>query len=461
MYCPLLLCNAAGLYFIFLTKEKQDSFNMKINIPIIKISGSQGKKLLIEMKNARNKQSESAVATVEKILSDIRKNGDKALFEYTKKFDGCRITASSIRLSGEEIDLQAAKTPQEFRYAIVEAVERIYAYHRNQMSASFSIKTTEGKLTQIIRPLSRVGVYVPGGYTSYPSSVLMDVIPAKIAGVEEIVVVTPPKGELDPKVAFALKFLDIKEAYRIGGAQAVAALAYGTESIEPVDKIVGPGNMFVALAKKAVYGTVDIDTVAGPSEVVVLADAKANPEWTALDLLAQAEHGSGAERALCVTESNEFVEKVRKSLKHEIEKSPVKSVFEKLHPYSICLCLAKNRDESIAFVNMVAPEHLQIMTETYKKDVQKIKNASAIFCGRYTPVALGDYYIGTNHVLPTGGAARFASPLGVESFVKRMSIAEITDAGIKKCAKKVSILARSENFVHHAMSVERRAGIKI
>ena len=239
--------------------------------------------------------------------------------------------------------------------------------------------------------------------------------------------------------------------------QAIAALAYGTESVRSVDKIVGPGNLYVAIAKKMVYGAVDIDTIAGPSEVIVLADETAKPEWVALDLLAQAEHGSGNESALCVTESHDLAEKIRTCCMTEILHSPIRDVFEKLSANSICICLAKTRDESIRFINECAPEHLQIITKTMREDVRKIVNASAIFCGPYSPVALGDYYIGTNHVLPTGGAARYASPLGVESFLKRMSVAEISASGLKRCAGKVSTLARSENFIHHALSVERRA----
>ncbi|HAJ78299.1 MAG TPA: histidinol dehydrogenase [Fibrobacteres bacterium] len=432
---------------------------MKRNIPIINIESAQGARLLAVMKDARRRQDDGAISTVEKTIADVRKNGDKALFAYSKKFDGQSLTPATLRIGDSEISSQAAKAPLDFKTALVEAADRIVAYHSMQKGNSFSIVTKEGRLTQMVRPLSRVGVYVPGGYASYPSSVLMDVIPAQIAGVKEIAVVTPPKSELDPKVAFALRLLKVKEAYRIGGAQAIAALAYGTKSIKAVDKIVGPGNLFVALAKKCVYGTVDIDAVAGPSEVVILADATANPDWVALDLLAQAEHGSGAERALCITENKKLAERIAGCLVDEIQKSPVRAVFEKLHPLSICVCIAKNRDASIKFINDIAPEHLQMITKTCKKDIEKILNASAVFCGPYAPVALGDYFIGTNHVLPTGGAARFGSPLGVESFTKRMSVAEITPAGLSGCAKSVSILARSEKFVHHALSVERRAEI--
>jgi histidinol dehydrogenase len=429
----------------------------KNSISIIRLSTPEGKRLLADTRRLRDRRDGDAQRTVESIIADVRKNGDKALFAYTKKFDKVSLSASTIRLPEKTIREQAKKAPKAFAVALNEAAKRIRAYHKNQKARSFSIKTAEGVLSQIIRPLSRVGVYVPGGHTMYPSSILMGVIPAQIAGVKEIAVATPPRGELDPKIAFALDFLKIKEVYQLGGAQAIAAFAYGTQSIKAVDKIVGPGREYVAIAKKSVYGTVDIDAIAGPSEVVILADETANPEWVALDLLAQAEHGSGNESAYCVTESAVLAEKIKNCCIAEMARSPARSVFEKLSPNALCICIAKSRGESIQFVNDCAPEHLQIITKTYRKDLEKIKNASAIFLGAYSPVALGDYYIGTNHVLPTGGAARFASPLGVESFIKRMSVAEISKAGLDRCARNVSILARAENFIHHALSVERRA----
>jgi len=432
---------------------------MKSLVSIVNLQSLSGKRLLSSIAKTRRQQDEKTLSVVQTIIADVRKNGDKALFAYTKKFDNVTLTAVTVRIRSSEIIMQAKKAPTAFKTALTEAANRIIAYHSKQKSSVFRMVTKEGTLTQIVRPLNRVGVYVPGGYTVYPSSVLMDVIPAQIAGVSEIVAVMPVRGDLDPKIAFALGLLKVKEVYRVGGAQAIAALAYGTKSIRAVDKIVGPGNIFVALAKKMVYGMVDIDSVAGPSEVVILADASANPQWVALDLLAQAEHGSGNESALCITEDGAFAERVAACVTEAVEKSPMRAVFKKLKPNALCICIARNRDESIKFVNECAPEHLQIITKTYKEDAKSITNASAIFCGPFTPVALGDYYIGTNHVLPTGGAARFASPLGVESFIKRMSIAEISEKGLRACAKNVSILARAENFVHHAMSVEQRVGL--
>jgi len=426
-------------------------------VPIIKLGSAGGSRLLAKIKQAREMRDTGALATVQGVINDVHSKGDAALFAYTKKFDKTALTKKTIRLSTADIAARAKDVPADYARALKEAAKRITAYHKHQKSMAFSITTPEGQLSQIVRPLARVGVYVPGGYTMYPSSILMDVIPAQIAGVREIAVVTPPRGELDPRIAYALHMLHVEEMYQVGGAQAVAALAYGTQSIRAVDKIVGPGNLFVALAKKLVYGAVDIDAVAGPSEVLVLADSSANPNWIALDLLAQAEHGSGNESALCVTEDPALAKAVCAEVIREIAASPVRSVFEKLSPNSIAVCVAPSREESIRFVNECGPEHLQIITRTVKKDLEKIENAGAVFCGPYTPVALGDYYIGTNHVLPTGGAARYASPLGVESFLKRMSVATISASGLKKCAPQVSILARAEKFVHHALSVERRA----
>lgn len=429
----------------------------KIKIPIINYSSPKGRKYLQKITTSRITSNKKTTSLVEKILDDVRNNGESALFSYTEKFDKVKLTARKMKITEEEISASAKQIHPELKTAIDETAKRIEAYHRKQLRDGFEFQSDEGTLGQIIRPLSRVGVYIPGGHTIYPSSVLMDIIPAQIAGVKEIVAVTPPR-ELDPGVAYALKLLNISEIYRIGGAQAIAALAYGTKSIKPVEKIVGPGNPFVATAKKLVYGVVDIDSVAGPSEVAIIADDSVDPTWVALDLLAQGEHGSGDELAICVCEDKEYAEKITAALIREIESSPVKKVFQALPEHAITVFVASSRDESIALINDFAPEHLQIMTKDYRKDLNKIQNAAAIFLGPYTPVALGDYFIGTNHVLPTGGAARYASPLGVDSFTKRISVAEVTPEGLDLAAPFVSVFARAENFVHHALSVERREG---
>ena len=427
-------------------------------IPILDYSKPSGKAYLEKILSRRRERDETVSVRVAEVIAAIRKEGDTALFACTRQFDGISLDAKNIRLSPAEIDAQARRASPALQRAIREAAKRIRTYHLQQKGCTFSLKTSEGTLRQLIRPLQRVAVYVPGGHAVYPSSVLMNVIPAQVAGVPEIVVVTPPRGELDPGIAFALKLCAIRNGYRIGGAQAIAALAYGTKSIRPVDKIVGPGNAYVQAAKRLVYGTVDIDAIAGPSEVVIVADGSLDPTWIALDLLAQAEHGSGDEIALCITENRKQAIAVAAATEREIEASPLRETFQKLPEHAITIFCTTSRTESISIVNIVGPEHLQIMTRTAGKDLRLVKNAAAIFLGSCTPVALGDYFIGTNHVLPTGGAARFASPLGVESFFKRMSVATVSEKGLQKAAPYVSTFARAEGFIHHALSVERRVG---
>lgn len=425
-------------------------------IAVVTPSSAAGKRFMKRMLQARQTRDSDVVKRVTTIVDAVRAEGDKALLRFTTDFDRVTLTPAKLLVSPETVAVAAAKASRELKFTIREAAKRITAYHKKQLQQGFSLKTNEGLLQQLIRPLARVGLYVPGGHTIYPSSVLMCAIPARVAGVKQIVAITPPRAELDPGVAYALKLLKITEIYRVGGAQGIAALAYGTKTIPAVDKIVGPGNAYVAAAKRAVYGTVDIDSVAGPSEVVILADRTARPDWIALDLLAQAEHGSGDELAVCVTAEKAVAEAVAAAVAAAIELSPVKTVIDRLPAYAISVILADSHEACIAIVNALGPEHLQIMTKNYRRDLAKIQNAAAIFLGNQTPVALGDYFVGTNHVLPTGSAARFASPLGVDSFVKRMSVVEVTSAGLKKAQPHVSTFARSEGFIHHALSVERR-----
>lgn len=408
------------------------------------------------LEKSRSLRDSTVTKIVQDIINQIRLKGDSALFAYAKKFDGITLTKKSVRLTDLIISKQAKLCPPTVQTAITEASKRIDAFHAKQLPKGFSLKTKEGTLTQEYKPLERIAIYIPGGKAMYPSSVLMNAIPAKIAGVKEIVAVTPVRELIQPSVAYALKLLDIKEIYAVGGAQAIAALALGTESIKPVQKIVGPGNAYVQTAKRMLYGLIDIDSVAGPSEVVIIADSKADPYLVALDLLAQAEHGSGDELAVCITEDLDVAKKIEQEIANAILKSPRRAIIEKLPLEAISIMVTKSRKESIALSNSIAPEHLQIMTSTYKEDVKSITNASAIFLGEHTPVALGDYFIGTNHVLPTGGGARFGSPLGVESFLKRVSIAEVSKNGLLFSRPFVSALAREEGFVHHAFSVENR-----
>jgi len=426
------------------------------NITVIRTGTPQSKKLFAARAASHHQRNEEVTAQVTAICDDVKKRGNKALVDFARQFDKVELTPKRLHISEKEITTAAARTTPRLKAAIKAAAQRITAYHKNQIRKGFTMKTAEGTLSQLIRPLTRVGLYVPGGHTVYPSTVLMNAIPAKVAGVSEIVAITPPRGELDPGIAFAMQLLGITEAYRIGGAQGIAALAYGTKTIRPVDKVVGPGNAYVAAAKRHLYGTIDIDSIAGPSDVVILADATANPEWIALDMLSQAEHGSGDEFAACVTEDAKCAEAIAAVLQREIAVSPAAAVFERLPAHALVIIITSSRGESIAVVNDLAPEHLQIMTASPKTDLKSVRNAAAVFLGQYTPVALGDYFIGTNHVLPTGGTSRFASPLGVDSFVKRMSVAEATPAGLDACAPFVSTFARSESFIHHALSVERR-----
>ncbi len=429
----------------------------KKKIPIVKYGTPSGKKLLATIDSARQTRDHSVTEIVTDILSAVKTRGDKALFEFSEKFDKVKLSPKTIKVTDKELKCAAQKAPAELKGVIREAADRISVYHKQQVHGGFSIKTNEGTLGQIITPLNRVALYIPGGKAVYPSTVLMNAIPAQIAGVKEIVAVTPPRAELDPGIAYALTLLGITEIYKVGGAQAVGALAYGTKTIKRVDKIVGPGNSFVATAKRLVYGTVDIDSIAGPSEVVIIADKSVEPSWVAYDLLAQAEHGSGDELAICITEDESFAQEVVRATLDEIDDSPCKERFLALPDSAISVIVCSSRDESIALSNEIGPEHLQIMTKTCRSDVKKITSAAAVFLGKYTPVALGDYFIGTNHVLPTGGGARFASPLGVDSFTKRISVADITAEGLDFASPFVSTFARHENFIHHALSVEKRS----
>ncbi len=401
---------------------------------------------------------EKTIDAVRDIVETVRTKGDCALCRYIKKFDGLALSPESLRISPGQIRRQASHAPSDLAGALKDAAVRIRKFHEKQRPREFSIKTAEGRLTQLIRPVESAGVYSPGGTTGYPSSILMCAIPAQIAGVKRIVAAVPSRETLDPGVACALLECNIDEVYRIGGAHAIAALAYGTETIPAVKKIVGPGNKYVALAKKHVFGTADIDTIAGPSEVAILADNSANPRWIALDMLAQAEHGSGDEKALLVTESASLARTVQRLCKEEIERSPKKETFTRLSTHALTCIVCASRKKSLAMVNRFAPEHLQIMTAAPEKDLNGVTNAGAIFLGAETPVALGDYYIGTNHVLPTARAAAFSSALGTYSFLKHIPVARASKKGIAAACAPVATIAKSEGFVHHAFSAQARTG---
>ena len=357
------------------------------------------------------------IKTTEKIISSVRLRGDPALRAFTRKFDG----HETIKLSASRIASLAKKADPGAVGSLRKAAKRIKRFHMRQMEGTWEIKEPGIRLGQLIRPLERVGVYVPGGKAAYPSTVLMNVIPAQVAGVSEIALVTPtPGGEADPNVMAAIEMLGVKEVYSIGGAQAVAALAYGTKSIKKVDKIVGPGNIYVATAKRMLFGEVGIDMIAGPSEILIIADSGAEPAFIAADLLSQAEHDELASPVL-VTDSRELAEQVNIELDSQIKKLPKsRTARASLKRYGAAI-LVRNMEEAAGVSNLIAPEHLEVMTKRPRALLPLLKNAGAIFLGPWTPEPLGDYAAGPNHTLPTGATARWASPLGVYAFLKRSS----------------------------------------
>lgn len=393
---------------------------------------------------------------VRAIMDDVRARGDAAVREYTRRFDGVELDRIAP-VPPDVLDGLHARVDNEFLDALREAIANVRTFHRLQARESAWIEEPDGvRLGLRYLPLAAVGLYVPGGAAAYPSTIVMNAVPAQVAGVKRIVVVTPPaRFRENPHVAAALVELGLDEVYTVGGAQAIAALAYGTESIPRVDKIVGPGNMYVAVAKKLAYGAVDIDMVAGPSEIVVAADDSADPSWVAADLLSQAEHGSGMEVAMLLTPSRSLAERVREELERQVASLP--------HADEICAVLERNAlvvvrdlDQAVEIINRFAPEHLELMVREPYKLLERVKNAGAVFLGAYSPEPVSDYFAGPNHVLPTSGAARYASPLGVYDFQKCMNVVEYSREAIMRNASKIDRLARSEGFAAHARAVTIR-----
>jgi len=399
-------------------------------------------------------------AAVAQIVADIKEQGDKALLSYTEQFDGVMLEAATLRVTAEEIHAAYEKVDEDFLIAIREAAVNIRKFHEKQMRNSWMDMEKDGTiLGQIMRPLKRVGVYVPGGKAAYPSSVLMNVIPAQVAGVPEIVMVTPPatggKAGIDPYILVAAAESGVKEMYRIGGAQAIAALAYGTETIAPVDKICGPGNIYVALAKRSVYGVVDIDSIAGPSEIVVLADSSADPAYVAADLLSQAEHDEMAS-AILVTPSAELAEAVKEEVAKQLAVLPRREIAQSSIDQYGAILLVESIEEGIQAVNKLAPEHLEIMTEHPMSLLGSIENAGAIFLGPYSSEPVGDYFAGPNHIIPTNGTARFSSPVNVDDFLKKSSLIYYSKEALLSSGEKIMTLARHEGLEGHARAVEIR-----
>lgn len=390
------------------------------------------------------------------IIENVKANGDKALFEYCKKFDKADLTA--LEVTKEEIDEAFGMVEERFVKIIETAAENIREFHQNQVRTSFVLNKKNGIVTgQKITPIEKVGLYVPGGTAAYPSTVLMDSIPAKIAGCEEICIVTPPgaDGKVNPVILAAAKIAGVDRIFKVGGAQAVAALAYGTETVPKVDKIVGPGNAFVAEAKRQVFGLVSIDMIAGPSEILVVADGNSNPDFVAADLLSQAEHDKNAS-AVLVTDSYELAEKVSASLEKQIPQLLRSEIARVSIDNNGKIIVAENLKDAIEAANEIAPEHLELCVDNPFDYLDSVKNAGSIFMGRYCPEALGDYYAGPNHTLPTSGTARFSSPLSVDDFVKKSQFTYYTADALREVADDVAFFAEKEGLTAHAKSATIR-----
>ena len=405
---------------------------------------------------SRNYPGKDVAAVVSEIIADVRKNGDFALFSYCEKFDGAKL--SSLEVMKEEAEQAYLSVEENFREVLERAAENIYNFHKHQVRNSFIINEKEGVITgQKVIPIAKVGIYVPGGTAAYPSSVLMNAIPAKIAGCGEIVMVTPPSrnGKINPAILAAAKIAGVDRIFKIGGAQAVAALAYGTESVPKVDKIVGPGNAFVAEAKRQVFGEVAIDMIAGPSEILVIADGSADADYIAADLLSQAEHDRLAS-AVLITDSEELAGKVAQALDRQLPWLERAAIARDSIDNNGKIIICQSISQAVEISNKIAPEHLEICVDNPFDYLDKIKNAGSVFLGKYCPEALGDYFSGANHTLPTSGSARFSSPLSVDDFVKKTQYTYYTKEAIGRVGRDVAYFAKKEGLSAHAKSVEIR-----
>lgn len=406
-----------------------------------------------EVEYGTPEQNEAAL----RIVGDVKAEGDAALLRYTEQHDKVKLDASELRVTREEIEAAYDRVDASFLAAIREAAANIRRFHEKQLRNSWMDLQPDGTmLGQIMRPLKRVGVYVPGGKAAYPSSVLMNVIPAQVAGVPEIVMVTPPatggKAGIDPYILVAAAEAGVKELYRVGGAQAIAALAYGTASIAPVDKICGPGNIYVALAKRAVFGAVDIDSIAGPSEIVVLADDTADASYIAADLLSQAEHDEMASSIL-VTPSEELAQAVAAEVERQLSSLPREAIARSSIDNYGAVLLVDSLEEGLKVVNQLAPEHLEVLTADPMKLLGYIENAGAIFLGPYSSEPVGDYFAGPNHIIPTNGTARFSSPVNVDDFLKKSSLIYYSKEALMKNGESIMTLARHEGLEGHARAI--------
>ncbi len=425
---------------------------------ILELNKESEKQLLSELQKRNPGRMPQFEAAVDEIIANVKKNGDAALFEYTKKFDGFDLNKENILVTKDEIKAAYAAVDEKLIGVIRAALVNIREFHEKQKKNSWFTSEKPGIfLGQKIEPVARAGVYVPGGKAVYPSSVLMNVVPAKVAGVGEIIMTTPAnkQGELNPAVLVAANEAGVDKIYRLGGAQAIAALAYGTESIPKADKIVGPGNIYVALAKKAVFGSVSIDSIAGPSEILVLADESANPRYVAADLLSQAEHDEMAS-AILVTTSRALADKVLEEIEGFLRVLPRTDIIRTSLENVGYVLIAPDMDTAINAVNNVASEHLEILTKNPLETMTRVKNAGAIFLGEYSSEPLGDYFAGPNHILPTNGTAKFFSPLSVDDFVKKSSVVYYSKDALQSVHKDIELFARSEGLYAHENSIKVR-----
>jgi len=406
---------------------------------------------------AREESATNVDAIVAAIIEDVRRRGDTALIDYTKRFDRIALTPETMRVGKAEIDAAVEQVPKKTMTALRLAAKRIEAYHRRQVPAALSYRDAQGlRLGARWTPVDAAGLYVPGGTAAYPSSVLMNAVPARVAGVRRLVMTVPtPDGKLNPLVLAAARIARIDEIYRVGGAQAIAALAYGTKTIAAVDKITGPGNAYVAAAKRMVFGAVGIDMVAGPSEVVIVADRRNDPRWIAVDLLAQAEHDAAAQSVL-ITDNKVFAEAVAEAVESELETLPRAAIAGASWRKHGAIIVVRRLTDAPALINRLAPEHLQLAVDNPDSLAKKVRHAGSIFLGRHAPEALGDYLAGPNHVLPTSGTARFSSGLGVLDFLKRTSLIGCDAKGLAQLGPSAVILAEAEGLAAHARSVALR-----
>ncbi len=420
---------------------------------IIKSNDKAFRSCLTRILARGDRSAEDVESTVKKIIKQVKEEGDAALIRLTEKFDG----HGNIEVSQKEIKASKKHVKKDILSSLKAAFARIEEFHRKQLQNSWIHTGEGGEITgQLVRPIEKAGIYVPGGKALYPSSVLMNAVPAMVAGVDEVVMVTPGSSRgIDPVILAAADLCGVSRVFQVGGAQAVAALAYGTETVPRVDKITGPGNIYVATAKRLVYGVVDIDMIAGPSEILVLSDGTGSPEWVAADMLSQAEHDEMAS-AVLITTDEKFASIVEKEIKVQLARLPNRKIAEKSMDDYGAIIIADSLLEAVELANEIAPEHLELFVREPWNLLQGIKNAGAVFMGYYSPEPAGDYFAGPNHVLPTGGTARFFSPLSVDDFIKKTSLISFTPEALKSAGSDVVRLARSEGFIAHAESIAKR-----